>query len=1544
MVAGNPCYSELLPSLPERTSSAATLYVKPVVGVVPPVIPPAPGEQVRITVGNCYGPESPLPPTGGNVLYPRPRTEIVEPEEPTTPADEIRRTVGNCYIPGEPPRTIVPQEAGSPAVSNSRPRQGNRTSPPAARPGDLVRAIVDNCYPDDGTGSSGLVPDPGPYYPREKTPTPTPPDVPDGSEIIRELVDNCYGPPGSPDAPPPLTPNDPFVDKEPRPRQPETPPPDVPTPGEVIREIVERCYPPPIDPPELTAPPTDPRNPIQLFPPGEPPPWEWLCDLFPYLDICDLFPGPIVPPMPPFPPPGLPDGEDCYEVEVGLIAKTLKPYNYPKEKNKYIYVSGPDKGKILTCNNRRIPDDREKDINKCVRNYLDCLFKPYATGTYRTPPVDCNTFYFRGQNSTTKKICIAYCQPDRIPIYEYAKNSTSGKNISLTPISNDLDGGNSGASFIKHNLRVVTTDTAGNYTGKKVFCEAGAQFFNPGSGTQTHVASIGGASVNFSVRPITSSGGGDVDTEWWVNSFSGSLPSIGTKTTFSFNAGRRSCVVELEVIGGSANNCDHRYGTESSAPSGYYITNDGCPVFYILKEPLVDAVPLYRFFSSTLQDTFLTINPGIPDSPGNGERALMNAGGYSQGEILGYVFQTKSKAASYLLEGESISELFRFYNGAAAQIDCTFDSNGNVVASGTGSGRVKIDVSWDDDPDTAGIAFNTISAQGNTITKSGEKGHGSFMVDVTGGSTTNISYNGLQRSIILEDNNTKLCLRDNDGNDCNATVRIGRVDGESANATGTGVDHRYSLLMMHKTETPPEWHPYRKSYPVPSDPQTPFTITYKVKKGKAGYRNSWGVAICSIGGDTIYWARVIEGNTTRDIPMTQYTIPVDVLRANKCREIVFFLVPNGGSNGLSSGQSISFSRSAPGWKNSASVEDDWVFFVNPDMNPDRTNKVKYNGNHEQWWEDLHGPNSDEDYDDFKVTYRVGFLASEYDFEGIECYVYDKPKPDPILVDILVRDQCEEPLFGGVFQDSVIIRSQCGPSTPPNSNTRENYSLAGQCRGELTTTVRRTQKIKVKRSANLSLMSFGAIIRSPEIEELEFRFELSKNDTIIINETTTIGRWPRVGYNFGDFSVQKGDVLKFRIVDILRGPRMGSANLGFIIYDRDDRVFEKPWNVSLGTTPTPGEAEGRTETISDNPRIYRQPDINTAVGGRIRRLSIRLWDHDKKTWSAKVNVWNNGQIDTNDANGQDAEWNNVYYGGEDWRSGYGSFYEGGSNSRNSHILSSNIDSKGSFTGNPLIKNGERGIFYNSLFEHGRGLICSPSLDRRELRKFMHHSNGHGFTSWFTQIRYDDDEFTDIIDDYDDYYARGINDGGGFPLGNAVNSNGQYSKMSFMHDYVLGENDDGSRVTENAPSGKVRMAFWPYTVIDGDREEDTERFGNSIYWACAVECFDVLNEGKSYKKNETFDFVWPPKDRDEYQDADDAITPYNPRDEGTGISLPDRIQCDTLGTDSDDRFDNSYSPKQVFYQESHNRDSNLWYICQSDKKLNRIKFRIEIEETY
>ena len=1499
MVAGNPCYSgdSGLPLLPSSTNPAGNQYNRARQGDTPPPAVVNPGANIRLTVGNCYEADVPIV-------------------------------------------TNTPDAIDSPRVTLPRPPTiDDTTPPPAATAADLIRIVVDNCYGDDIPLSPATsVPGQNPRN-RKGQEEPIPPTAP--GETIRQIVENCYGPTSPALTPRPAGP--------PRTRQGEPPAQPGVNPGQVIRDIVERCY-PVVPVPDITAPTNPGVAPlIDLDPIG---PLSWLCDMFPELPICSLFPiGPLIPDGPIIPTP--PGGDDCKEVAEGLSNETVEISSRPDEAAQGIFYV-LESGKKLVCKGLGRDGGLEPppgDWDKCVKTAVECIFKPYTTGTWRTPGADCNTFYIRGQNSTTGQICIENCQGGRNPIYEY-KAGAGARNVMLAPISN---GKNGSGSFLKHNLRVCTTDTMGNYNGGKVFCEAGNLYFNSTS-IQTYTVSLGGASVTFKCRGVLD--GNEYDSEWWVDGFTGSLPASGTKTTYTFNAGRRQLSVILEVTGAGAK--DHRYGLSPTPDKPGYVNTGPDPAFYVLQEQAEGSVPLFRFYSAASEDTLLTINPGKPDSRGEGIRAFLDAYGYTEGQLLGYVYKNSALAGKSLRADEEIQELHGYARRGSVDLEATFNSNNDLVVTGSGSGKIKVEIKWDDNPNTAGTAFDTLTCGGLSFTRSGERGSASGMLDVTGGNTYTVS--GTNYGVSRKNGNRTLCLKDNDGSDCNATVNLGGLETTSLS---TFTDHKYSTELMAVKETPVRYHRTRLSYKIPLNPVSSVVISYNIIKGSAGYQNSWGVAITNEEGNQIYWARVIEDNTTRDIETTQYTIPYDVLIQYPRKEIVFFLVPDG-NGGLSSGQDISFTYQNPGWKNSASTENDWVFFSNSKMNPTESqgsssrSKVRYNGNNWQWWEDL--LDGDDDYDDFKVYYEYMMPGSDYKYDGIECYVFEEPSPTPIMMDVIVREQCEKPLFDGTFVDATVTRTGCGSPLPVSDSTYNNATV-GKCTGPYVIEINRNQNLKAYRSATLQLKAYGALIQAPESEDIRFQYKLKKNGVVIHEDKLEIRDWPRVGADLGpQFSVADDDVIRFEVDGPFRGPASGNTSVGFILYDVNDGVFEKPWNVNLITSPGAGEAVGRSRTVSNDP-----VSVDT---GSVKKLSIQLWDHISEAWTDKVYVWDNGgQLNTNGQNGQAASWNDEYYGGNQYADvNYGGnrqivpgFYEGGTRHRRGHIMSSNIDADDTWTDRFVGNQFDRGIFYNSLFEHARGLLCRPDkkIDILE-RGYYHLSNTHGFMAWFVQyaINMLDDEQSereDLHDDIDEYYAKGIVDGNanGYPMGTVVTSNGMYSKMSFMHDYILGQVGNDESITDVGGNAKLRMAFWPYTVTDSqydDNSDDDEnqRYGSGIYWSCAVECFDVIDGGDSYQVGQQFEMQWPPaqKQKGKYQNESGSVTPYYPRDEGANVPLPKEITpANTVGaTDRIARrfMEDTYTPREVFYQESHNRDSNLWYLCQSERKVDRVKFKITIEE--
>lgn len=109
-------------------------------------------------------------------------------------------------------------------------------------------------------------------------------------------------------------------------------------------------------------------------------------------------------------------------------------------------------------------------------------------------------------------------------------------------------------------------------------------------------------------------------------------------------------------------------------------------------------------------------------------------------------------------------------------LNVKFAADGNSLeVEGDFSGQVELTLEWDDNPNTNGTAVDTITLGGQTWTQSGEEGSESNTISVIGGQSYPISYTGLHpdnNPIKVEDNGARLCLKDGDGNDCNANFKV----------------------------------------------------------------------------------------------------------------------------------------------------------------------------------------------------------------------------------------------------------------------------------------------------------------------------------------------------------------------------------------------------------------------------------------------------------------------------------------------------------------------------------------------------------------------------------------------------------------------------------------------------------------------------------------------------------------------------------------------------------------------------------------------------
>jgi len=384
-------------------------------------------------------------------------------------AEDIRNIVDRCYIVGSSSTYLVPN-----ALDGSNPASASL-----------------------GLGSTSSGP----------TSTPTPP------EVIATLVGRCYA--GTPvNIPNPLDGQNPRIPAV------VDPPEITPTPAQVIQDLVGRCYPglPPLQQP-FDIPEVDDES-IEIDLPF----FDWITDIIPDLPWDG---GKLIIKTPYVGDPSSwisigdppPEDSDCNEVFKLKVRNQVEYLGNNKWRNR-------NDGTILLCKG----DNRDQDLpwERCVRNTLDCYFKPYVGGRWTPPKQSCDAYYPNNWSANRDRVCVKNCFPPRQAIYQ------------------------------------------------------------------------------------TYSGG---------------------KHTYS-----------------KTNN-----GTE--------------PAFYVSRDPVGDiddnpiTTPLFYYINSS-GDGFLTTNPGLPDSPGAGERNTMNSNGMVFQEVIGYVFQAASEMISYMGDGEKAEALWRYYNGS----------------------------------------------------------------------------------------------------------------------------------------------------------------------------------------------------------------------------------------------------------------------------------------------------------------------------------------------------------------------------------------------------------------------------------------------------------------------------------------------------------------------------------------------------------------------------------------------------------------------------------------------------------------------------------------------------------------------------------------------------------------------------------------------------------------------------------------------------------------------------------------------------------------
>ena len=627
-----------------------------------------------------------------------------------------------------------------------------------------------------------------------------------------------------------------------------------------------------------------------------------------------------------------------------------------------------------------------------------------------------------------------------------------------------------------------------------------------------------------------------------------------------------------------------------------------------------------------------------------------------------------------------------------------------------------------------------------------------------------------------------------------------------------------------------------------------WNIKYIVQKSDG--ESTFGVYIRN--DDTIVWNYVIIGDVDDNDEISNYEIDSSIIDLYYGHYLGFFII----NDDSTTGSTLTFNFSNGVYKRSNDV----VIFSNSNLNDSKRKKCQFNGVNVQVW----GSDYSDDYiDDIKIYYELITSSNEsIKTLGIEFFTFQNDKQQ-IIQDLSINEQrCEvDNYFESSFENVYVTRNGCGTQDAPVVGL-ESGSPCGECNGNYIIEQNREQSIKAIESSKYQIRSFGFIGIGSDVDCFRFELELLKNDETLFTYTTAFHAFPSIGGVIGsDFYLDVDDVLTLNVKEIIAAPQDSQIEFQIILFDLYNQNFERPITITLGSVSIDDYISPQTEVQTSLPSVCDE----AGNIGKIKKLSLALYDGKNRGWTRSIDVWDGSQLDTNKSNGQLASWQDVYFSN--------SYYEG-SETRQGLILSSHIDSNSEYSDqdDPI----NTGIFYNDLFQFGKGLITKPSNNIDNLlTDYAHWSNlQRGFGSWFLQKLITSEQQQSI----DNYYGKL----------EIVESNGQYSKMSFIRDYSL------------PGSASVRMIFFPYTI-------------NTVYWGCSVELLDLLETGEAYAVGDTFEFEYPS------------------RENLHTISSPSNIIIKNV----------RYTPKQAFYQESYNLDSNIWYLCQN-REVERVRFRLTIEE--
>jgi hypothetical protein len=392
-------------------------------------------------------------------------------------------------------------------------------------------------------------------------------------------------------------------------------------------------------------------------------------------------------------------------------------------------------------------------------------------------------------------------------------------------------------------------------------------------------------------------------------------------------------------------------------------------------------------------------------------------------------------------------------------------------------------------------------------------------------------------------------------------------------------DHMYTLEPIDSILDPDLKN---NRYVLKTKAETYLNIDYECRKGGASYDNTlfWYVTD-GIGGDPIY-GKVMLPNATDASGKFVTKIPKEVINQYIPCSLGFGIVPDGDgvNSGVSDGDVLTFSNTGNGWRtNLNSAQSNLSFFSQRRFNRSNKEYTKWPNRSWMYWEDL--INGDDDYDDVKFSYRVRYGASEYYYEGIQCFVFENPA-NPVYADLTPK-ACGTTAITEPFTNVEVSKTECGSFVEDARSG--GGSGCGNCVGSIAYQSNRVQTTVALRDLQVSLRSHGGMTGGYG-DCTRFSYKISVNGNQVWYDDPHVRDWGRIGSLITTFNVSKGDEITFEVIDILQGHYSARVSPAFSMRDEITEEFIATWTVNLSTqaqnynSQQPAQSAGRTTEATE----------------------------------------------------------------------------------------------------------------------------------------------------------------------------------------------------------------------------------------------------------------------------------------------------------------------------------------------------------------------------